>query len=235
MRNVQGDNDPRLGRIAVRYVGATSGADQVPENANYDPAVQRGVPMGHDNTTIDAIAQAEGLASLFDYSQLDRERLGGPEAPAFLVTYSQTLLLHAEAAFRGWVPGDANALYQDGIRAHMRQFADWPGDTTISEPEIEAFLATHALTPGSELEDINTQYWVSSFLNGYEGWANFRRSGFPDIAPNPYPGSELKTEEFIRRLTYPDSERTVNSANLDAAISRQGPDILDTRVWWDAP
>lgn len=235
MDYLQDNNDPRLGRIAVRYVGATSGADQIPENANYDPALQRGIPVGYDNTTIDAIAVSEGLASFFDYSQLDRERLGGPEAPAFMVTYSQTLLLHAEAAFRGWAPGDANDLYQSGIRAHMRQFTDWPGDTAISEPEIQAFLDTHNLTPGSELEDINTQYWVSAFLNGHEGWANFRRSGFPDIAPNPYPGSELQTEEFIRRLTYPDTERTVNVTNLDAAISRQGPDILDTRVWWDTP
>ena len=43
----------------------------------------------------------------------------------------------------------------------------------------------------------------------------------------------LQTEQFIRRLTYPDTERTVNLGNLEAAISRQGPDILDTRVWWD--
>lgn len=233
MDYLQSNDDPRLGRIAVRYVGALSGGDQIEENANRDPAVQIGLPQGFDNTNIDPQVALDGLASFFDYSQLDRTRLGGPEAPAFMVTYSQTLLLHAEAAFRGWVAGDANGLYQAGIRAHMEQFAEWPGDTTISEAEIQAFLDTHALTPGSELEDINTQYWVSAFLNGHEGWANFRRSGFPDIAPNPYPGSELQTEDFIRRLTYPDTERTVNLPNLEAAISRQGPDILDTRVWWD--
>jgi hypothetical protein len=53
------------------------------------------------------------------------------------------------------------------------------------------------------------------------------------VPPNPYPGSDLTTEAFIRRLTYPDSERTVNASNLNTAISRQGPDVLDTRVWWD--
>ena len=235
MTYLQDNNDPRLGRIAVRYVGAASGGDQIEENANRDPAVQIGLPIGFDNTNIDPQVAADGLVSFFDYSQLDRTRLGGPEAPAFMVTYSQTLLLHAEAIVRGWATGDANALYQAGIRAHMEQFADWPGDTTISEPEIQAFLDANSLTPGSELEEINTQYWVSAFLNGHEGWANFRRSGFPNIAPNPYPGSELQTEDFIRRLTYPDSERVVNLQNYQAAVSRQGPDILDTRVWWDAP
>ena len=74
---------------------------------------------------------------------------------------------------------------------------------------------------------------MSSYLSSHEVWANFRRSGYPNVAPNPYPGGDLSTEDFIRRLTYPDSEQGVNRENLEAAIARQGPDILDTRVWWD--
>ena len=80
---------------------------------------------------------------------------------------------------------------------------------------------------------INTQYWVACFLNGPEAFANFRRSGFPALTPNPFPGRDLKTEAFIRRLTYPDAELNVNTANVQEAIKRMGPDILDTRVWWD--
>jgi hypothetical protein len=82
------------------------------------------------------------------------------------------------------------------------------------------------------LNEINTQYWVASFLNGPEAFANFRRSGFPLLTPNPYPGKEI-TGDFIRRLTYPDSEGAVNPTNKQDAISRQGPDNLETRVWWD--
>jgi hypothetical protein len=115
----------------------------------------------------------------------------------------------------------------------MHQMAAWPGDTEIPQDEINAYLAAHPLQAGSELEQINTQYWVASLLNGPEAWANFRRSGYPNVAPNPHPSSDLETEDFIRRLTYPDSELTVNKAHVDEATSRQGPDILDTRVWWD--
>ena len=89
------------------------------------------------------------------------------------------------------------------------------------------------MATGKELEQINTQYWVASFLNGPEAWANFRRSGFPVLTPNPFPGSDLKTEPFIRRLTYTDNELNVNKTNVQQAISRQGPNLLDTRVWWD--
>ncbi|WP_149275965.1 SusD/RagB family nutrient-binding outer membrane lipoprotein [Pareuzebyella sediminis] len=230
---LQANDDPRLPAIAVRYVGAESGGDQIEDNANRDPDIQIGMPQGYDNTTISPAVENDGVASLFAYSQLDRSRLGSPEAPSFFVTYSQTLLLYAEAVVRGWASGDANALYQEAIRANMEQFADWPGNTTIAEADIQDYLSTHELTSGMEIEQINNQYWISTFLNGSESWANFRRTGFPVVAPNTYPGSELQNEPFIRRLTYPDSEKTVNSSNLQEAVARQGPDNLETRIWWD--
>ncbi len=226
-------NDPRLSRIAVRYIGARSEGEQTEAVADRTFDAQRGIPQGFDVTNINPVAEAEGLASLYDYSQLDRTRLGSSLAPSFLVTYSQTLLLHAEAVARGWVNGDAAALYEAAIRANMEQFASWPGNTEISQSEIDAYVAANPLETGQEIEQINEQYWMSSFLNGPEAWANFRRTGFPAVSPNPWPGGDLKTEDFIRRLTYPDSELTINRDNLQVAISRQGPDLLDTRVWWD--
>jgi hypothetical protein len=232
---MKANNDPRLVAIAVRYVGAAQEGDQVEANADRTFDAQIGMPQGYDNTSIPPAVAADGLASLYDYSQMDRHRLGNPEAPSFLITHSQTQLLLAEAIVRGWVAGDAAAAYEEGIRAHMNQMALWPGETTIPQADIDAYVAAHPL-PGGEagIEAINEQYWMSSYLNSYESWANFRRTGYPDVAPNPYPGNDLQSEDFIRRLTYPDSELTVNKANVDAATSRQGPDILDTRVWWDA-
>jgi len=84
--------------------------------------------------------------------------------------------------------------------------------------------------PGDELAQINYEYWIASFLNGSEAWANLRRSGYPQLAGNPFPGRDVN---FITRLTYPSSELLVNSTNVQAAISKQGPDKLDTKVWWD--
>ncbi len=52
-------NDPRLASIAVRYVGATSGAQQVEARANRTTAVQIGAPLGFDNTTIGKAVTAE--------------------------------------------------------------------------------------------------------------------------------------------------------------------------------
>jgi len=226
-------NDPRLASIAVRYVGATSGAQQVETRANRTPATQFGAPLGFDNTTIGPAVTTRKLASLWDFSQLDRTRMAGLLAPSFLVTYAQTQLLLAEAVHRKWATGDAAALYSNGIRSHMRQLALYGTATAIADAAINTYVTANPLTAGKELEQINTQYWVASFLVGPETWANFRRSGFPVLTPNPFPGSDLKTEPFIRRLTYTDAELNVNKTNVQTAITRQGPNLLDTRIWWD--
>lgn len=228
---LKSNNDPRLPSIAVRYVGATSGPNQVASRASTDPKVQIGMPVGSDNGTIGTVAKNAGLASFYDYSQLDRTRMGATTAPVFLITYAQTQLLLAEAIVRGWATGDAAAAYTNGIRAHMQNMTRYTDRSAVSAADIATYLQAHPLETGKELDLINTQYWVASFLNGPEAFANFRRSGFPALKPNPYKG-EI-TEAFIRRLTYPDSELSVNVGNVQEAIGRQGGDKMDTHVWWD--
>ena len=229
---LKSNNDPRLKSISVRYVGAKSGPDQVPAKANFDPALQRGMPMGYDNGTIIAKATADGLASFYDYSQLDRFRMGKLDAPCFLVTNAQTKLLLAEAVTRTWTTGNAATLYTDAIRAHMVEMTQYTTASAITTAEIDAYIAAHPLDVANALRDINTQYWVATFLNGPETYANFRRSGFPALTPNPYPGKDI-TGTFIRKLTYPDTELGINVDNVQAAITRMGGNTLDTKVWWD--
>lgn len=225
--------DPRLRSMSVRYVGAASGPQQAPARADFSPAVQRGMPIGFDNGTIVAQARLDGLASFYDYSQLDRFRLGRIDAPMFLVTNAQTKLLLAEARVRGWITTGptAAALYADAIRANMAEMAVFSPASAIPNADIEAFVTANPLGVGRELREINEQYWVATLLNGPETFANFRRSGFPTLTPNPYQGRDVTP--FVRKLTYPDSEYAINKTNLNAAITRQGGDKLDTRVWWD--
>lgn len=228
---LKNNNDPRLGAIAVRYVGAGAGNEQVAGIANINPAVQIGIPMGYDNASIAPIVSAAGLKSFYEYSQADRNRVAKPEAPAFLVTYGQTQLLLAEAASRGWTSGSAATYYSNGIRAHMEQLGLTDSRSAIAESDIAAYLSANPLGANA-LEQIGNQYWVASFMNGPEAFANFRRTGYPALTPNPYPAKDI-SGNFINRITYPNSEISVNSENIQAAISRQGPDNMDTKVWWD--
>ncbi len=231
--HLKNTNDPRLASIAVRYEGATSGPTQQPDIATFDPDDQVGMPMGHDNSTIGAVATDLGLASFYDFSQVDRRRMMKLTAPYFMVTAAQTQLLLAEARQRGWITtGSAAEYFEAGVRAHMEQLALFDAASAVSEEDIDTYVANNPFDAANAFEQINTQYWIVSFLNGPEVFANYRRSGFPVLESNPYPGKEV---DFIRRLTYPVSEGSVNEANLQEAIARMGPDVLDTRVWWDAP
>ena len=231
---LKANNDPRLPVFAVRYVGAKGGQEQITARATSDPKLQIGMPMGYNDVTISAapVLAQNGVASLWDFSQVNLNTVLKLDAPEFHITYAQTQLLLAEAAVRGWVSGSAADYYTRGVRANLEQMAAYGPAATIPEAGIKAYLDSQPFVASRGLEQINTQYWVASFLDGTEAWGNFRRSGFPALKKNPYPGSEVKGD-FIRRLIYPDSEIVVNSGNLNEAIKRQGPNTLDTRVWWD--
>ncbi|HMI65852.1 MAG TPA: SusD/RagB family nutrient-binding outer membrane lipoprotein, partial [Cyclobacteriaceae bacterium] len=135
-----------------------------------------------------------------------------------------------------WVPGGsvaASTYFTAGIKAHMDQMATYDVGSTVLAADRDTYATANPLdisTTAASLAQIGYQYWIASFLNGPEAWANFRRSGFPALTPNPYPG---RTVVFITRLTYPPSEILVNSANVQTAISNMGGDGLNIKVWWN--
>lgn len=227
---LKNSNDPRLSSIAVRYVGATSGPTQTVDRQTYDPALQIGMPMGNDNSGAVQVAAELGLASFYDFSQVDRRRMVKLTSPNFIVTAAQNHLLLAEARQLGWInTGTAEDFFHTGIRRHMNQMESYDPLMAIDPVDIEAYITSNPLNDATAIQQINEQYWIASFMNGPEAFANFRRSGFPTLAPNPFPGREVL---FINRLTYPNSEISVNQENVNAAIAAQGADDLETKVWW---
>lgn len=225
-------NDPRLRVIATQYAEPSKDASATTDNSN--PAAQIGFPVGYDNGSIPTAPNYAGSIGSggWKYSQLNRRTLGKVDAPQHFITYGQTQLLLAEAAQRTWTTGSAATYYTNGVTAHMNQMKEYDASATLTPAEITTYLTANPFDAGKALEQINTQYWVASLLNGPEAWANYRRSGFPALAPNTYPGKTI-SGNFIRRLTYPLSEQSINSENYKAAVARQGADDLDTRVFWD--
>lgn len=230
---LQATNDPRLSAIAIRYVGANSGPAQTPAVGTTDPANQYGLPMGSTDGDADISgATLPGGGTRYAYSQLDRRRLGKPTSPRFIVTAGQTNLLLAEARFRGWITtGTVDEYFSAGVSAHMDQLGLTDPGSVVDAGDRDAYIASRvALLAGNELQEINYEYWIASLLNGQEAWANFRRSGYPVLEVNPFPGREV---DWITRLPYPPNEYVVNEENVKAAIADQGPDELDIRIWWD--
>lgn len=149
------------------------------------------------------------------------------DSPINILTYAQVLLSQAEATKLGWITGDAKNLYEKGIQASMEQM------DVYNSADFNDYINQSAIKylEASALEQIATQKWIALFYQGSEAWAEYRRTGFPILkAPAKTFNSLI---EPPRRLGYPTSEVTLNKANYDAVIARQGPDLLSTRVWWD--
>ncbi|MBK9389574.1 MAG: SusD/RagB family nutrient-binding outer membrane lipoprotein [Bacteroidetes bacterium] len=230
-------NDPRIGSYLHRFVGALNATQQTAALRTKDPTKVKGMPLGYNDVTIATTFAAEGVVSMYDYSQFDWQVVFTNTSPQWFCTYGQTQLLLAEAIFRGWATGDAATAYSNAIKTDLERMADFGTQAVIPAATITAYVAANPLVAGNELKMIGEQYWVVSIPNGFEAWSNFRRTGYPMLTPNPYPASEIPGQ-FIRRHVYPDAEKVANQANVDAAVANQGGASnakMNGRVWWDKP
>jgi len=150
------------------------------------------------------------------------------EAPIF--TYAQVLFVKAEAAQRGWpVAGEtrtAKQLYEDAIKS------SWEFWGVYDETAYNAFIADLDIeyNAANGLERIITQKWAHQFLNGFESWTDWRRTGFPVLTPA---ADATQSGGIPMRMAYPSTARALNQEGYDAAVTEQGADTNFTRVWWD--
>ena len=149
-------------------------------------------------------------------------------SPGYVMTYSQVQFMLAEGAFRGWISGSAEEFYNEAIKASFEQYGVYSGSgfaAYIAQPSV-------AYTASNGLQQIITQKWVALFLNGYEAWAEWRRTGYPVLTP---PAKTISPSGVIpTRQGYPTTERDLNGDNYKAALQRLGgKDDLDGKVWWD--
>jgi hypothetical protein len=158
-------------------------------------------------------------------------RRDGAATPTPLMTYAEVLLLGAEAAQRGWIAEDPAALYEAGIRASMNQYDAWGPANEPTDGEINAYLQEPriAYNAATGRQQIQLQQWIALYMNGNEAWSNWRRTGVPNLTAGP----DLGISRIPVRFMYPDLEQSLNAANLDEAVGRQGGGLdLTTPVWW---
>ncbi|HEY1024894.1 MAG TPA: SusD/RagB family nutrient-binding outer membrane lipoprotein [Sphingobacteriaceae bacterium] len=158
------------------------------------------------------------------YSRLGDE-LREQGTPAKIFSFAQVQFAKAEAAKLGWIPGGdaaAKAFYDSGIDASLEQ--NGVADPAFKNATGIAYDATRAI------EQIATQRWIHLYLDGWEAWSEWRRTGFPVMAAGP---NSANPEGIPRRLMYPAADKTVNTENYEKVLVQQGPNTLNTRMWWD--
>lgn len=218
--SLKANNDPRLSVLSVVYVNGV---------ANSTESIQKGMPSN---------ISGNKPADFVTYSEPKQTTVLRVDAPLLLFTAAESNFLLAEAALRNWYTAEtATSLHEKGIRAAMKQWDLISGTTnTIDGGRIDSYVSAHALQTGAstevQMEQIYNQFWVGLFPDAQEVYNNYRRTGYPALVPNNYPGNATGGKIF-RRLLYPISEQTLNRSAYNEAIARQGADDLLTRVWWD--
>lgn len=174
-----------------------------------------GVPNGEGRGTNVAISGERSVISRGTYYAANT-------APVLIITAAETRFIEAEAALAAGNKSRAYQAYLAGIEAHMRMVG-------VENADINTYIGNATVSVGEDnitLDLIMKEKYVALFLSP-EAWSDARRFDYqykdmtlpanhnPDLGGN-----------YIRRLIYPDSERSRNADNVPSVT------LLD-RIWWD--
>lgn len=237
---LEGYSDPRM----PEYFSPALDGDSDADGSDYE-----GLLNGQTKVSLETSKNAghSDLATKF----IDVAK-GGTNPPIEIMNAAEMFFLRAEGALEGWaMGGTAQSLYEDGIRASMTQktAADGAGiDAYIASTDVPVEFeagsgpvtdipVAFGADPETQLEQIITQKWIAIYPNGWESWAELRRTGYPkQYARIESENPDVGVTEIMRRMVYVQSEFDTNGEAIQAALSLpelSGGDKNNTKVWWD--
>jgi hypothetical protein len=228
---LQTNNDPRLPVLSYIYPPDFAPGDDA-SGGSSNAADQVGLPNGYDaGTTAHGIINYPGYLGNTNLYSRPSQIIFNATAPTLILTYAESEFLLADAAKR-WGIGNAEEHYNNGVLAAITELAAYGSAGTISDGDAQAYLDANPYNDADGLEMINNQFWVCTFFNEYEAWANYRRTGYPALVPVNYIGSQ-SPGAIPRRMYYSSVDKQVNTTNYNAAAAAMGGDKITSRTWWD--
>ena len=164
-------------------------------------------------------------------------------SPVTVLGSAEVYLARAEAAKLGWTSESVEDNYNTGIAESWKQWDMYGGTlqpayggVVLDGDDYYYYISQEdiALTGGSDdIEKIATQEWLAHYPKGWMGWSDWRRTGYPLLAP-----SQNSTYKKIPlRFPYGQNEFNLNPNNVaDASGQYSGPDGTNSiyaPVWWD--
>lgn len=217
VRQLDDTDDPRLEIYALP--------------TEFDNVTYKGVPNLMNSTLKENQAMGMGVSTS---SYIGSYFFTNPTLTRQVLSYAEVCFLRAEAAQRGWTGDDDQLQYNNGVRSALQYY-------NVEDTLINEFLTNGAPYDGT-IEQIITQKWVALFLNGWEAFAEYRRTGFPQLMKweLELDGIKIKKAEWIEvernyipgRLPYPQDEEALNPDVYKEVIDRIGSDSYYQQVWW---
>ncbi|HEX8268276.1 MAG TPA: SusD/RagB family nutrient-binding outer membrane lipoprotein [Flavobacterium sp.] len=201
---------------------------QLPQTQDvYDPRITRlfepvaggnfvGVPQG-----------IEDLPGVDEVSPLGPGLIINSAQDGYIFTASESFLLQAEAISRGYMAGNATALFDMAIESSFARLGNTAAQASAYIAEINAGSRLDYDTNPNKIEAIMLQKYVALMgINGIESWIEYTRTGYPET-----PLATTATRPARpRRLLYPASEYTANGVNVPAQTVS---DVFTTGPFWD--
>ena len=176
----------------------------------------------------------------FHYSKVGNENLSWCYS-----SYSEALFLKAEAVLRGWIGGDAEAIWKAAIKASMDEIGVFVtrsgGKATISDADANAYIAAlpaFGANKEMQLRSIIIQKWIALYPNSVEAWAEQRRTGYPDYFsgvltyPQVSSSSGVSVGNIIQRIPYPQNEYNTNAVNIPADAKDYNAKNMEKGIFW---
>lgn len=182
-----------------------------------------GLPIVVDATSVQTNSSSNFNASFTNGSNKNLIK-------ARVITYAEQEFILAEAALKGYIPGDPAEFYQQGVTG------------AYAEIGLDASAAANYLShPGvafdnssmpASMNQILTQKWIANLNNGFEGWIEYRRTGIPAFETGGT--ANLNNGNIATRFLYPTTEKTINSQHYQAEIQQMGgTEVTTYKAWWE--
>lgn len=144
---------------------------------------------------------------------------------ANFMTAWETQFLLAEAAERGLISASAQSLYDEAVQS---AFAYW--NTPMPTDYLTTGDAVYGAGGANKIQQIITQKWIANIINGYEGWIEYRRTGYPELKTIQ---ASFNNDLIPVRLPYPTEEASLNATNYNTAAAATDGNSINAKIWWD--
>lgn len=211
----------------------------LPDNAVVSPNLSDYVaaPLGGDGSSwLSANVSAMGSMQVVK---------GQATRPLLIMSDAEAYFLQAEAVQRGWIAGNAQVAFEEGVKRSFALCANSQNASIATASQSAAFAAAASYYTNAtnlcdwsaspdKLRAIWVQKWVALCnVDGGEAWAEYRRTSSPANPLGNCPSSpksvavSASTKEPVR-FFYPLRESNVNGANVPTGI-----DVFNSRIFWD--
>ena len=265
--------NPTYNALAYSTTGATQQTSRIPTKWMYsfyngvkltDPyrggAVYRSFPssivnqLGDESTGVPQ-APASGTSWSVLTDNNDSDAIGitkGPAASQIVMTAAESFFLQAEAYERGYLSGNAQTAFDNGIVASFTYLYKDASNTVAAGKDVAADVAAYkaanntsylvnyelAASQAQRIEAIITQKYIAlNMISNDEAYNEFRRTAYPAIVNGSLDpvrtfasrqSTSPRADKLPSRLLYPQNEFNLNPTNVPTGV-----DQFNSKIFWD--